>query len=194
MTKGTPVRRNTTDYNLLAPLIGSTPYLLAARFLEPTIMQTLVTAGADPKATMPNGATALMLAAGMDTSSTETRRGIALIDFGKMETDSQVLPTVKLAFELSGETNAANKKGATALHAAVSHRYETVIQFLANHGADVNVKDNSGLTPLAALVTDSKKPKQLGVAAPTNASSGSEAPADFTGRIVALLHTLGATD
>jgi ankyrin repeat protein len=194
MTKGTPVRRNTTDYNLLAPLIGSTPYLLAAKFLEPTIMQTLVAAGADPKATMPNGATALMLAAGMDTSPTETRRGIALIDFGKVETDTQVLPTVKTAFELSGETNAANEKGATALHAAVNHRYETVIQFLADRGADVNAKDNSGLTPLAALVTDSKKSKQLAVAAPTNASSGSEPPADYTGRIVVLLHKLGATD
>ena len=42
MTRGTPVRRDTTDFNLLAPLIGSTPYLLAARFLESEIMQTLV--------------------------------------------------------------------------------------------------------------------------------------------------------
>ena len=33
-TKGTPVRRDTTDFNLPATLIGSTPYLLAARFLK----------------------------------------------------------------------------------------------------------------------------------------------------------------
>jgi ankyrin repeat protein len=37
VTKATPVRRDTTDFNLLAPLIGSTPYLLTAKFLEPKI-------------------------------------------------------------------------------------------------------------------------------------------------------------
>src|SRR5205823_4277731 len=39
MTKGTPMRRDTTDWNLPATLIGSTPYLLAAKFLEPDIMR-----------------------------------------------------------------------------------------------------------------------------------------------------------
>src|SRR5436305_12162036 len=68
MTKGTPIRRDSTDYFLPAPLVGSTPYLLAAKFLEPEIMQALVSAGADPKLTMPNGATALMLAAGMNSA------------------------------------------------------------------------------------------------------------------------------
>ena len=48
MTKGTPMRRDTTDWNLPATLIGSTPYLLAARFLEPDIMPVLVAGGADP--------------------------------------------------------------------------------------------------------------------------------------------------
>ena len=40
-TKGTPLRRDTTDFSLPATLIGSTPYLLAARFLEPAIMKAL---------------------------------------------------------------------------------------------------------------------------------------------------------
>ena len=40
--EGHAVRRDTTDFNLLPPLIGSTPYLLAARFLEPEIMQRSV--------------------------------------------------------------------------------------------------------------------------------------------------------
>ncbi|MGH9385285.1 MAG: ankyrin repeat domain-containing protein, partial [Vicinamibacterales bacterium] len=40
-TKGTPMRRDTTDWNLPATLIGSTPYLLAARFLEADIMGVL---------------------------------------------------------------------------------------------------------------------------------------------------------
>lgn len=194
MTKGTPVRRDTTDYNLLAPLIGSTPYLLAAKFLEPEIMQTLVAGGADPKMTMPNGATALMLAAGMDSSLTESRRGIALIDFGKVETDSQVLPTVAAALTLSGEVNATNKTGDTALHAAVTHRYETVTEFLAGHGADVNAKNKGGLTPLAALLTKGKGAKSVVLASASSASSDSEAPVDYTARIAGLLRKLGATE
>ena len=45
------MRRDTTDWNLPATLIGSTPYLLAARFLEAEIMPVLVAAGADPSLT-----------------------------------------------------------------------------------------------------------------------------------------------
>ena len=44
IAKGTPMRRDTTDWNLPATLVGSTPYLLAARFLEPEIMRVLVAA------------------------------------------------------------------------------------------------------------------------------------------------------
>jgi ankyrin repeat protein len=174
--------------------VGSTPYLLAARFLEPEIMQTLVAGGANPKMTMPNGATALMLAAGMDSSAIENRRGIALIDFGKVETDNQVLPAVAAAFNLSGEVGAANQAGDTALHAAVTHHYETVVRFLADHGADVNARNKAGLTPLAVLMTKSKEVKQVVLASASSASSGSESPVDYTVRIAELLRKLGATD
>ncbi|HZA94975.1 MAG TPA: ankyrin repeat domain-containing protein, partial [Burkholderiaceae bacterium] len=84
-TKGTPLRRDTTDFNLPATLIGSTPYLLAARFLEPEIMKTLAAGGADVKLTMRDGATALMLATGVGSGNNSTRRGIAVIDGGVVE-------------------------------------------------------------------------------------------------------------
>jgi ankyrin repeat protein len=194
MTKGTPVRRDTMDFNLLAPLVGSTPYLLAAKFLEPEIMRTLAAGGADPKVTMPNGDTALMLAAGMASGTVESRRGIALIDFGRVETDTQVLPTVTAAFNLSGEINAANQAGDTALHAAVSHRYEAVVRFLADHGADVNAKNKGGLTPLAALTTGSKSAKPVVLASADRVIYGDEFTADSAVRIAALLRKLGATE
>lgn len=194
MTKGAPVRRDTTDFNLLAPLAGSTPYLLAAKFLEPEIMQTLTAGGADPKITMPNGATALMLAAGMGSGTTESRRGIALIDFGKVETDNQVLPAVTTAFDLSGEVNAANQAGDTALHAAATHRYETVIRFLAERGANVNARNKGGRTPLAVLTAQSKAPKQVVLASASSAGSGSDSPADYTVHIAELLRNFGATE
>ncbi len=196
ITRGTPVRRNTTDWNLPATLIGSTPYLLAARFLEPEIMRILAAGGADPKATMPDGATALMLAAGMDSSVTENRRGIAVIDFGKMETTDQALPAATEAFELGGEVSAVSNKGETALHAAAFHQYETVIQFLADHGADVNVKNKAGQSPLFVLTKGSEAARSVvlssaGTAA-SAADSGSEVPADKVLRIETLLRRLGA--
>lgn len=194
MTKGTPVRRDTMDFNLLAPLVGSTPYLLAAKFLEPEIMRTLAAAGADPKVTMPNGDTALMLAAGMASGTVESRRGIALIDFGRVETDAQVLPTVSAAFNLSGEVNATNQAGDTALHAAVSHRYEAVVRFLADHGADVNAKNNGGRTPLAVLMTGGKAGKPVVLASADRAIYGDEFAAGATVRLAALLRQLGATE
>jgi ankyrin repeat protein len=195
MTKATPVRRNSTDYFLLAPLIGVTPYLLAAKFLEPAIMQVLLAGGADPKITMPGGATALMLAAGTDSPTNADRRGVNVIDFGKVEPESKVLPAVQAAFSANADVNASDDKGNTALHAAVTHRYATVVQFLADHGAAVNASNKNGVTPLALLGTrkrDIEKPTASTSA--SAAGSGSELGADPTAeRIAALLGKLGAT-
>lgn len=197
MTKGTPVRRDTTDYNLLAPLIGSTPYLLAAKFLEPEIMQALVAGGADPKITMPNGATPLMLAAGMGTGFEESRRGINVIDFGKVEPESQVLEGVKTALNLSGDVNAANQAGDTALHTSAAWGHEAVVQFLADHGAQINAKNKDGLTPLAVVLAPAKKKYQL--AGASAAASGGDVASDDPARLAhqrtaALLRKLGATE
>jgi ankyrin repeat protein len=196
MTKGTPARRNTTDYNLLAPLIGSTPYLLAARFLEPEIMQVLIAGGADAQITMPNGATALMLAAGMNSPANEDRRGINVIDFGKPEPESKVLPAVTAALDAGNDINATNKLGDTALHAAVTHRYETVIQLLAGHGADMNVKNNDGKTPLRLVAAPRREAERP--AATTSAGTGTSGTAvsdeSASQRIGELLRKLGAAD
>ena len=65
LTKGTPVRRNSQDFELPKTLIGATPYALAAKFLEPEIMRALAAATADTRRPMTDGATPLMAAAGM---------------------------------------------------------------------------------------------------------------------------------
>jgi ankyrin repeat protein len=195
MTKATPVRRNSTDYFLLAPLIGVTPYLLAAKFLEPEMMQALLAGGADPKLTMPDGATALMLAAGSGSRNNENRRGINVIDFGKVEPESKVLPAVQNAWSASGDVTGSDDKGNTALHAAVTHRYPAVVRFLIDHNADVNARNKSGQTPSALLGTQQRaveKPTLVTSAAAV--SSGSE-PADDTAsqQIGELLRERGGT-
>jgi ankyrin repeat protein len=65
MTRGTPVRRNSQDFELPKTLLGATPYAFAAKFLEPEIMRALAAAGADTRRPMKDGATPLMAAAGM---------------------------------------------------------------------------------------------------------------------------------
>jgi ankyrin repeat protein len=196
MTKATPVRRNSTDSFLLTPLVGSTPYLLAAKFLEPEIMRTLVDGGADAKLTMPNGSTALMVAAGINSATNEDRRGINVIDYGKIEPESKVLPAVQAAFEASGSINATNDAGDTALHAAVTHRYESVISYLVDHGADANARNRQGLTPLhiaEARRIGGEKPTASTVAgaATSGGAIGDEADSQ---RIAALLRKLGARE
>jgi ankyrin repeat protein len=195
MTKATPVRRNSTDYFLLAPLIGVTPYLLAAKFLEPEIMQALIAGGADPKITMPNGATALMLAAGLGSPTYEDRRGINLIDFGKVEPESKVLPAVQFALSAGGDVTASDNKGNTALHAAVTHRYASVVQFLAEHGANVNAANKDDLTPLALLALPQGRNEKPTAATSSGAAGSASEPADkpASDRLAALLRKLGAT-
>jgi ankyrin repeat protein len=190
-TKGTPMRRDTTDYNLPATFVGSTPYLLAARFVEPEIMRVLAAGGADIKATMPNGATAVMLASGMGTGRSENRRGIDTIDFGKLEPERQILEGVKTAVELQGDVNAANQAGDTALHSAALLGYDTVVQFLADRGAQLSVKNKRGQTPLSQLLDGGRGRG----AAPTGADlTGVDAPRDVpVSTTVTLLRKLGAT-
>ena len=194
ITKATPARRNSTDYNLLAPLIGATPYLLAAKFLEPEIMKTLLAGGADPELTMPNGATALMLAAGMNSPNNEDRRGVNVIDYGKPEPEEKVLPAVQAALDAGADVNAVNNRGDTALHAAVSHRYEAVIQLLAGRGANVNAKNKNGQTPLALVSGPPRNSESPTASTKAGAGSSGTAIADqpVAHRIAALLRTLGA--
>ena len=147
-TKGTPLRRDTTDFNLPATVIGSTPYLLAARFLEPEIMKALAAGGADTTLAMKDGTTALMLATGASSGNGANRRGIAVIDGGIVEPESVVMPAVSAALELGADVNAANQAGDTAVHAAALLGYDGVLKQLAGAGATFQIKNARGLTAL----------------------------------------------
>jgi uncharacterized protein len=153
MTKGTPMRRTSQDFDLPAALIPATPYLLAARFLEPEILRALREAGADTRATMRDGTTAVMLAAGVGASATLDRRGVALIDGGRRSSEEAVLQTLEVALEAGGDAKAANQAGDTALHAAAAAGLDRVVTRLVTAGAEVNVKNGRGQTPLGLVAT-----------------------------------------
>ena len=151
ITKGTPVRRNSEDFELPATLVGATPYLLAAKFLEVDIMRALAAGGADPRLPMKTGATPLMAAAGLGAGAQADRRGLSVLDGGKVEDESRVLEAVTVAFDLGGDVNAVSQAGDTALHGAAALGYNTVVQFLADHGAQLNLKNKRGQTALSAI-------------------------------------------
>jgi len=179
MTKGTPMRRDTTDWNLPKTLVGSTPYLLAAKFLEPAILQALAAAGADRSATMPDGADALMLATGMGSSRTASRRGIETIDFGKVEPESRVRETVDAVLALGGRVAAASQSGDTALHVAAALGYDSVVRLLIDRGAAVDAKNKRGVTPVVAAMFGSTAGARRS-AAPAGADSlGFEPPIEL---------------
>ncbi|HYR85474.1 MAG TPA: ankyrin repeat domain-containing protein [Terriglobia bacterium] len=156
VTKGTPLRRNSQDFNLPASLIGATAYWLAAKFAEPELMRALAAGGADPEMPIRDGTTPLMAAAGLKERSGRAaadadRRGVSVIDGGRLPDESRVAEAVTMALLQRGDINAKNRNGDTALHAAVSMGYDRVVKVLADKGAQLNVKNNRGLTPLGAL-------------------------------------------
>jgi uncharacterized protein len=171
ITKGTPVRRNSQDFELPKTLIGATPYLLAAKFLEVDIMRALAAAGADTRMAMKDGTTPLMAASGMgivapaqDEKRGTDRRGLAILDGGKAEPESQVLDAVAAALSLGSDINAPNPAGDTALHIASAQGYDTVVKLLIETGADLNARNKRGLTPLGALLGRSSASRQSTIA------------------------------
>jgi ankyrin repeat protein len=151
MTRGTPVRRNSEDFELSATFIGATPYLLAARFLETDIMRALAAAGADPHLSMPSGDTPLMAAAGVGASAQADRRGLSVLDGGRLEDEGRVVDAVAAAIAHGADVNAANRSGDTAMHAAALLGYDRVIQQLADAGARLDLKNAKGQTALTQL-------------------------------------------
>ena len=157
LEKGTPARRDSNDFQLASRLIGSTAYLLAAKFVEVDIMRALSAGGADVQLTMPDGTTALMLVAGHGESRArtdfvrrnETRRQICVCDGGVVESERQVLSAMTVALAAGAVVNAVNRAGDTAIHFAAAMAFDSVVQLLADRGANLNVRNKRGLTPLA---------------------------------------------
>jgi ankyrin repeat protein len=152
MTKGTPVRRNSEDFELPATLIGATPYFLAAKFLEPAIMRALASAGADTHLSMKSGDTPLMAAAGVTANPQTDRRGLSVLDGGRIEDESRVVESVGVALANGADVNAVNQAGDTAVHAAALLGYDRVVKQLADAGARLDVKNARGLTALDSIV------------------------------------------
>ena len=125
--------------------IGGTPFLLAARTADAEYMALLSELGADVFLTNEDDSTALMVAAGLGTSSPGEDPG----------TEAEVLEAVQLALDLGLDIDAVDARGETAMHGAAYKHLPRVATLLADAGADVTVWNRAnrrGATPLGIAV------------------------------------------
>ena len=128
-------------------LRGATPLALAAEINNLDAVKVLVDGGADPLIPTEQNTRPLMLAAGAGTDLARPR---------SPEERAMALQTVRFLVEQGADVNAAGEFGWTALHAAAYQGLNDVIEFLAGHGANLDVKDRFGQTPLSisyAIIT-----------------------------------------
>ncbi|MGA7240164.1 MAG: ankyrin repeat domain-containing protein [Bryobacteraceae bacterium] len=121
--------------------VGATPFCLAALTADAELMRFFVSLGADPKIPTADGATPLIVAAGLGTRSPGEDAG----------TDSEVVEAIAAAIELGNDPNVVDKNGETAMHAAAYKNVADAVRYLASHGANPDVwnqPNKHGWTPL----------------------------------------------
>jgi ankyrin repeat protein len=150
LTKPTPVRRRSIDWAMNQAWLGATPFWMAAKFSEITIMRLLVESGADPLRRNVTGMTPLMAA----IAGTSDRLGDSPADGNyrpapdPVKEDRDILEAAATLVDLGEDLNAASSAGDTALHGAAARRLVAVVQYLLDNGAKVDVKNKQGRSPL----------------------------------------------
>ena len=156
LSRSTPVPRWTYQYVFTLREKGGTPFLLAAKYLEPELMRLLTAAGADPLLAFDDGTTALMAAVGLRLSRATTRRHRLIapeLVRAEWAAEDRVLATVEAAVDAGAAAaiGTANRAGDTALHGAVQRGFLAVADRLVAHGADLDRENGRGETPRALI-------------------------------------------
>jgi ankyrin repeat protein len=144
LTTWTPERRSAKDFSFSPELVGATPLWLAARFTEPNVMRLLLQHGVDPHFVLhaetvvqdravgylpkKHSNSILMAAVGLGG-------GTAWVEPERMDRETMTLDAVKMLVELGVDINLKGEDGKTALDGAKTLRFESVIQYLTEHGA-----------------------------------------------------------
>lgn len=141
---GADVNRGLKHGKHWAPKInlqGATPFLFAADKADVPLMKVLLEVGADPFLPNVENTTPLHAAAGLGTTAPLEEAG----------TEEEAYEATKLLLELGADINAVDDNGETVMHGAAYGSFPSVIQLLAENGADPALwsqPNRHGWTPL----------------------------------------------
>lgn len=123
--------------------LGATPFLMAASTADIAYLRLLIEFGADPSLANADNCTPLIVACGIGVGSAAANEVAG--------EEPEVLEVAQLLLKLGADVNAVDTNGETAMHGAAYKNLPKVVQFLADHGAKVeiwNKKNKYGLDPL----------------------------------------------
>jgi ankyrin repeat protein len=126
-------------------MVGATPLLLATAAADIRMMQILLQAGANPAMNNEQGITLLMAAA--QIACTGTCAYQAGGNIANRDNIAQALTTVQEVMKLGVDVNAVDDTGRTAMHIAAFTGADSVVQYLADHGASIDPENEDGETP-----------------------------------------------
>jgi ankyrin repeat protein len=124
--------------------IGATPLLRAAKALDAPAIKILLEKGANLSLSNNRGITPVMAAAGLGSTDADTR-GLYTTE----DVQQRSIESLKLLLAAGADINAKDgTRGLTPLHEAARWGWNDVVRFLVDHGADLQAKDNRGMTPV----------------------------------------------
>ena len=129
--------------------IGATPFWLAAKFTDRDMMRLFADRGADTRLTTEDGTTPLMVAVGIGYVDGYDRYGNLRFDGDSARREQNDLEAAKLALALGGDVTTVNEHGQTVMHGAAYLGGDSIVQFLADQGAEIDRADNDGRTPFS---------------------------------------------
>jgi ankyrin repeat protein len=119
-------------------MTGQTPFLRAALAGDTTVMRLLLAHGADPNIATFEGTTPLMAAAGVNWTVAQTYT----------ESPQALLDAIQICLDHGADVNAVNSMGVTAMIGAANRGSNDIIRFLHSKGAQLEVVDKQGRSPL----------------------------------------------
>ena len=108
---------------------GATPFLMAASTADVPLLQTLLELGADPLLANNENCTPFLAAAGVGVVTAEETVGA----------EPEVLESLELLLKHGADVNTVEKNGETAMHGVAHRNHPKVVQFLADHGAKIEL-------------------------------------------------------
>jgi ankyrin repeat protein len=138
--------------------VGTTPLIRAAKAGDVPSVRLLLAHGALPDLPNSLGITPLMAAAGVGSTTIDTR--------ARFRNERQCIEAAKLILAAGGNINGARDTGQTALHGAALWGWNDFVQFLADNGANLQAADRDGMKPLDVAMGKVGLTGRAGIATP----------------------------